>query len=218
MARHESEHEKEEHEGRARGGGMHTTMEMDHLDDKRGGHVRRPRRARGGVPQTKVNEYNAQGSPEEREIEDESEDFGKGGRAKRRHGGKADGEHTQKRADRMPRGRHARGGAVHDGDHHVEHDGHGGHHHAPHHHSVEHEGHGVHHHAAHGHAVHHHGDGDIHVHKRRGGKAKEHEHRARGGSVWSTGANIKMQHGDRASSGIEGQNVPPEPAKRGGHP
>lgn len=78
----------------------------------KGGAMRRPRRAKGGS--TKVNEYNAQGSPEMAEVKDESETFKKGGHAKRKAGGMAEGEMPMPRADKAPRGRphRAMGGSV----------------------------------------------------------------------------------------------------------
>lgn len=133
MAKHEREHEERKHGGETRaeerdegreeerehkkdGGGLHERMEMDgHPDDKKGGHVRRPRRARGGKSEPEVNEYNAKGSPEMKEVEDESEDFKRGGHKKRKAGGEAMGEHERHRADKTPRGRHERraaGGSV----------------------------------------------------------------------------------------------------------
>lgn len=116
--REEREHERRggaAHEKRAEGGSAHTTrMEMDRPEDKRGGGVRRPRRAKGGKAGTKVNEYNAKGSPEMRDVEDETDGFAKGGHAKRKDGGMAHGEHGMERADRAPRGRarRAAGGGV----------------------------------------------------------------------------------------------------------
>lgn len=68
---------------------------------------RRPRRAKGGKA---VNKYNAQGSPAMDAAEDETEDFKRGGRSKRKAGGMAEGGASEMRADKMPRGRHAAGG------------------------------------------------------------------------------------------------------------
>lgn len=186
--------------------------------EKRGGmtHHRRGRHARGGKAE-KVNVYNAAGSPEVREAEDEEEDFKHGGKAKRKHGGHAEGEMAMHRADRMPRGRRAAGGAVALAKGGRAHHGHGGHHHDGHEHEVEHKGeHGVHHHGAHGHAVHHHGDGDIHVHKKKGGEVHR-EKRARGGramhgnSPYSSARNLSGETGGGAAAGHEGQKVPAEP-------
>lgn len=189
------------------------------MAEKAGGHVRRGRHARGGRAQS-VNMYNAKGSPEEKEAEDEAEDFHKGGKAKRKHGGHAEGEAAMHRADRMPRGKRAVGGAtpaLAKGGR--THEGHGGHHHDGHEHEVEHEGaHGVHHHGAHGHALHHHGEGDIHVHKRKGGSV--HEKRADGGklarggramgghSPYSSARHLSAETGGGAADGHEGQKVP----------
>lgn len=123
---HESEKERE-HERRADGGRtMHTEMEMDRPGDKKGGPVRRARRARGGgMKESPVHVYNAVGSPEEKEAEDEAETFKRGGR-RRKAGGSAMGEHSMHRADKAPRGRRAQGGAAkhevhHHGAEHVEH-------------------------------------------------------------------------------------------------
>lgn len=176
--------------------------------EKKGGrtHMRRGRHARGGKAE-KVNEYNAQGSPEVGEAEDEAEDFKAGGHTKRKHGGHAEGERAKARADRAPRGKRAAGGRTHEG--------HGGHHHDGHEHEVEHEGaHGVHHHGAHGHAVHHHGDGDIHVHKKAGGEVREKRAaggRAMGHSPYSSGRHLSGETGGGAAAGHEGQKVPSEP-------
>ena len=115
----EAEEERKEHEHRARGGGaeVHEREEMDHPDDKHGGHVRRHRRARGGKSEPAIHEYNAVGSPEMKEVEDKEEDFKRGGRKHKKHGGEAHGEHMRARADKTPRGRRehhrrAAGGSV----------------------------------------------------------------------------------------------------------
>lgn len=193
----------------SKGDGAMKEMETPGTETEKDGgktHHRRGRHARGGKAKD-VNEYNAQGSPEVKEAEDEAEDFNKGGKAKRKDGGHAEGEAAHMRADRMPRGRKA-GGRTHEG--------HGGHHHDGHEHEVEHEGaHGVHHHGAHGHAVHHHGSGDVHVHKRKGGEV--HEKRAGGGrtgsnhSPYSSGRHLSGETGGGAANGHEGQKVPAEP-------
>ena len=60
----------------------------------------------------KVNVYNAKGSPEEKEAEDEKDEFKRGGAKKRAAGGRADGERPMDRLDHAPRGRHAAGGQV----------------------------------------------------------------------------------------------------------
>lgn len=173
--------EATEHERRAEGGKMHTRLQMgEPVYSAHGGPVRRPRRARGGKS-SPVNEYNAQGSPEMREAEDEKEEFKRGGRKVRKAGGIAVGERTMDRADKAPRGRHAKGGTVH---HMHDHDGHG-------------------------HVAHHHGEGDIHLHRQHGGEARM--RRAVGGSVYSTGSKIEMNEGSPASRGKEGQSIPPEP-------
>lgn len=61
-------------------------------------------------PKGKENVYNAQGAPEEHEAMDETAEFHKGGktkkRAKRKDGGKAEGEMSKHRADKKPRGHH----------------------------------------------------------------------------------------------------------------
>lgn len=161
--------------------------------ESKGGHVRRGRHARGGKAK-EVNEYNAQGSPEVKEAEDEAEDFGKGGhtkRHKRAHGGHAEGEAAMHRADRMPRGRHAVGGATQAlakggrAEREREHE------------REEHE----------------------REHDRRGGRT-EHEHerekRARGGramgghSPYSSGRHLSGETGGGAADGHEGQKVPSE--------
>lgn len=174
------------------------------------------KRAKGG--KAPVQEYNAQGSKEVKDADDEDPEFKKGGKATRKAGGKAEGEHTRRRGDRMPRGKaepkreeRKAGGRTHEG--------HG--HHEEHEHEVEHKGeHGVHHHGAHGHAVHSHGSGDIHVHRRKGGEAGEHEHerRARGGrmsgghSPYSAGKMLRDEESSSgAAAGHEGQKVATEP-------
>lgn len=194
---------------------MQETPNTPHM--RRGGeHGRHEhhRRAKGG--KAPVQEYNAQGSNEAREAEDEDPDFKRGGKArKRKAGGHAEGEHSKHRSDRAPRGRaeHEKrkaGGRMHEG--------HGAHHHE-HEHEAEHDGdHGHAHHGAHGHVAAHHGDGDIHMHmhKKRGGEAREHEKRARGGrtghSPYSSGRMLKDEQGSTgAASGREGQRVPSEP-------
>ena len=58
----------------------------------------------------KMNVYNAKGSPEEHEADDESPEFKKGGRAKRKDGGKAEGHMAKMRADKKPRHHRAMGG------------------------------------------------------------------------------------------------------------
>lgn len=78
-------------------------------NNKSGGSVRRPRRAAGGKT-SKVNVYNAAGSPTVREAEDESEDFKRGGHAKKMDGGMVMGDASKARGDKMPRGRLASGG------------------------------------------------------------------------------------------------------------
>jgi hypothetical protein len=51
--------------------------------------------------------YNANASKLKKEAESEKEDFKRGGKAKRKHGGKADGKRAHRRADKPHR---ARGG------------------------------------------------------------------------------------------------------------
>ncbi len=116
-AEEREEREHKEHEHRARGGELHTRMEMDRPEDKAGGHVRRHRRARGGKSESPVHVYNAEGSPEIKEVEDEREDFSHGGR-KRKHGGHAEGEHMPHRADKTPRGRRKHGGEAREHEEH----------------------------------------------------------------------------------------------------
>ena len=156
--------------------------------EKHGGHVRRGRHARGGKAQS-VNMYNAKGSPEEKEAEDEAEDFHKGGKAKRKHGGHAEGEAAMHRADRAPRGRHKRaeGGRAEREreEERKEHE------------RKEHE----------------------REHDRRGGRTEhehEREKRARGGramgghSPYSSGRHLSGETGGGAADGKEGQKVPAE--------
>jgi len=51
------------------------------------------------------NVYNAKGSPEMSEAEDEKADFKKGGKAKKhKHGGHAEGKMAKERGDKKPRG------------------------------------------------------------------------------------------------------------------
>ena len=58
----------------------------------------------------KMNVYNAKGSPEEHEADDESPEFKKGGRAKRKAGGLAEGGKAAMRMDKKPRHHRAMGG------------------------------------------------------------------------------------------------------------
>ena len=58
----------------------------------------------------KANIYNAKGSPEVSEAEDEKPGFKKGGKAKRKDGGKVDGHMAAMRADKKPRHHRAAGG------------------------------------------------------------------------------------------------------------
>jgi hypothetical protein len=71
---------------------------------KRGG--RHDRRARGGklAKGHKIQVYNAQGSEAEKSATNEDPDFGRGGRAKRKAGGEAEGEHEEQRMDHEKRG------------------------------------------------------------------------------------------------------------------
>lgn len=63
---------------------------------KKGG---RAKHAKGGKAE---HLYNAQGSPEAREEEDEKDEFKKGGKALKK-GGKAEGKEAKERGDRKPR-------------------------------------------------------------------------------------------------------------------
>jgi hypothetical protein len=78
-----------------------------HPGDKKGGTAHH-RRARGGkLRHEPVQAYNAQGSHEEAEAENEKPEFKRGGHhAKRKSGGHATGEHEHKRLDHKPRGGH----------------------------------------------------------------------------------------------------------------
>ncbi len=71
----------------------------------------RGKHARGGHAKEKVNLYNAQGSPEAKEAEDEKDEFSKGGRKKRTAGGVAPGVAAAPRGDKGMRGRAAGGKA-----------------------------------------------------------------------------------------------------------
>jgi len=76
---------------------------------------RRERRAAGGkagadtepLPKEKWNQYNAKGSPEEKEESAESDGFKRGGRAKRKDGGHVEGDKAKSHL-----GKRARGGAT----------------------------------------------------------------------------------------------------------
>ena len=83
------------------------------------------------MKKTKEHLYNAQGAPEAGEAMDETAEFHKGGKTKkkhhmkRKHGGHVDGEHEKHRADKKSRGGHAhehekKGGHAH---HHRAHGG-----------------------------------------------------------------------------------------------
>jgi hypothetical protein len=89
---------------------MASKLEMDRPHDPKafGGGVRRGRRARGG--KAGVHVYNAEGSPTMDEVHEGESGFGRGGRKKRQFGGIAGGGAEMGRADKMPRGRRARGG------------------------------------------------------------------------------------------------------------
>lgn len=58
------------------------------------------KKAKGG----KINEYNAQGSPEVKEAKDQKEGFKHGGMKKKKHGGHADGKAPHHRLDKHKRG------------------------------------------------------------------------------------------------------------------
>ena len=198
---------------------------------RHGGHtVRRAKRARGGkAGGHEIHAITGAGSPEAHEAEEEEEDFKRGGKAHRRDGGKAEGEMTHERPDRPRRGKRAAGGRAHghhtdhdgdhdghhrpehesehDGKHKVDHDGHGGHAHGPHHHSVEHEGSGHHHHGPAGPIATHHGSGHIHVHRARGGRTGA---MAGGHSPMSTGHKGvgRDDSNSPAARGFEGIKAP----------
>jgi hypothetical protein len=102
------------HDGFKRGGHEEGKMEhekhggkSDHdADDmKRGGHARGGKSESDGEPEKegKVQEYNAQGSNEMKEAKDETPEFRKGGRPKRKSGGHAEGKMEERRMDRRPR-------------------------------------------------------------------------------------------------------------------
>lgn len=101
----------DEREHKASGGPVMKNSGEEPGHEKRGGGVRRPRRAAGGST-SKVQAYNAQGSNEAKEAEDESEDFKKGGHVAKKAGGMVEGMPSQMRGDKAPRGRerHAAGG------------------------------------------------------------------------------------------------------------
>ena len=128
-------------------------------------------------------QYNAQGSPEEKEETAKSDGFKHGGHVKKRkHGG-----HVEGQAAKHHLGKRARGGAtvphhidLHMGDHH-EHDGHDGPHHGTHHDGERPDG------------DHHHKGGHV-AHRARGGRAM-----ARGGSPFSAAQKTKPPGNDRES-------------------
>lgn len=76
---------------------------------------KRERRAVGGkadnepLPKEKWNQYNAKGSPEEKEESADSDGFKRGGRAKHKDGGHVEGMEAKKHL-----GKRARGGATED--------------------------------------------------------------------------------------------------------
>lgn len=80
---------------------------------------RRERRAAGGkadtepLPKEKWNQYNAKGSPEEKEESAESDGFKRGGRAKHKDGGQVEGMSAKSHLGKRARGGNvmARGGA-----------------------------------------------------------------------------------------------------------
>lgn len=155
------------------------TIDMEnvpHPMDAKGGHVRRGRHARGGG--TKVQEYNAQGSREAEEADDEKDEFSHGGKTRKKRavggvtlkdGGHAMGHEPHHRPDRASRSKRAAGGALA-----LKEGGRAGHHHEhEHEHDAEHE-------------HHHYGEGDMHIHHKRGGRTEheereEREHERRGG-------------------------------------
>ena len=90
-----------------------------HMPDKKGGHVRRGRHARGGKTGHEIHEYNAVGAPETEEADKEEDGFKRGGKKKRaaggialKDGGHAEGERPMHRPDRASRSRRAAGGPV----------------------------------------------------------------------------------------------------------
>ncbi len=98
---------------------------------KHGGamHKKHGRHARGGkADEHKVQVYNAQGSREVKDAEDETPEFKKGGHKKRADGGHAEGEKAEERLDRAKRGRHARGGKAREEHEEHEEEKRGGHH------------------------------------------------------------------------------------------
>lgn len=66
------------------------------------------KRSYGGRTES-FHQYNAQGSPEEKEEHAKSDGFKKGGHVKRAHGGHVDGHHAKHHL-----GKRARGGAMHE--------------------------------------------------------------------------------------------------------
>lgn len=135
MKKEEREKKEERHEKRAEGGkaghhmthGGHRSVSDGHEMDREGpmsgmGHKRH---ARGGKAEDgdgegkesqhdeKGQEYNAQGSNEMKEAEEDKADFKRGGKMhkKRRAGGHAEGKMAEHRLDRRPR--RAAGGATH---------------------------------------------------------------------------------------------------------
>ena len=80
----------------------------------------------------RANVYNAKGSPEEHESMEDTAEFKKGGVAKKKkdheklkHGGYAEGKEPKMRADKKPRGHHAKGGKT---EEHMKRGGHMEHH------------------------------------------------------------------------------------------
>lgn len=66
----------------------------------------------GEEKKAKMQVYNAQGSKAEEAGEDETPDFKKGGRAKKKAGGHVEGKKEEERMDRRKREHHAKGGHV----------------------------------------------------------------------------------------------------------
>lgn len=66
-------------------------------------HKEHKKMSKGGKTKSKINEYNAQGSPEVSEAKNEKEGFKRGGGIKGKHAGHAEGTKSHMRLDKKPR-------------------------------------------------------------------------------------------------------------------
>jgi hypothetical protein len=165
--------------------------------------TRRERRERGGkavhepLPDERGHQYNAQGSPEEKEETAKSDGFKHGGapHKKRKRGGHVEGAMAKHHL-----GKRARGGAAHHGEHHkVEHELHKEHH--------------EHHRARGGHVPEHEKEHEKKEHEReeraRGGHVGHHKRARGGGAPFSSAHNLSAPGNDKKTGpGEDAEAIP----------